>query len=157
MSTAGRAGAGATAAIVIAMASTLFLPSEGRRYVPYRDIVGVVTVCNGHTGHDIENRRYTDAECDAFADKDLREAYVHVHRCIPEDAPVEVQAALTDMTANLGPRAVCGSTIQRVARRHDWKSVCAGILAWINAGGKPSNGMANRRIDEREMCLRYAR
>lgn len=146
---------GGTAAVVIALAATLFLPSEGRRYVPYHDIVGVLTVCNGHTGPDIENRRYTDAECDALADEDLREAYTYVAKCIPAETPVEVQAALVDMTATLGPRAVCGSTIQRVARQHDWKSVCAGILAWINAGGKPDNGIANRRVDEREMCLRY--
>lgn len=145
----------ATAAAVIALAATLFYPGEGKVNMPYRDIVGVLTVCRGHTGPDIENRYYSDAECDALADEDLREAYTYVAKCIPDAAPIEVQAALVDMTATLGPRAVCGSTIQRVARDHDWKSVCAGILAWINAGGKPDNGMANRRIDEREVCLRY--
>lgn len=34
---------------------------EGRRYVAYRDVVGVLTVCDGHTGADIIlGKRYSD-------------------------------------------------------------------------------------------------
>ncbi|HAK1939297.1 TPA: lysozyme, partial [Salmonella enterica] len=45
---------------------------EGRRYVAYRDVAGVITVCDGYTGKDIvPGRRYTDAECDALLNKDL--------------------------------------------------------------------------------------
>ncbi|WP_145531836.1 glycoside hydrolase family protein, partial [Yersinia kristensenii] len=39
---------------------------EGRKYVAYYDVVGVLTVCDGHTGKDIiPNKKYSDAECDA--------------------------------------------------------------------------------------------
>lgn len=31
---------------------------ENIAYMPYRDIAGVLTVCVGHTGPDIEMRRY---------------------------------------------------------------------------------------------------
>lgn len=35
---------------------------EGRRYVPYPDIAGVLTVCDGHTGADIvRSKTYTRA------------------------------------------------------------------------------------------------
>ena len=38
---------------------------EGTEYVPYRDIVGVLTVCQGYTGPGIvPGKVYTKAECD---------------------------------------------------------------------------------------------
>lgn len=147
--------AGAVAA-VIALAAALFMPSEGKRNVPYRDIVGVLTVCYGHT-HDVQNRYYTNSECRELVNLDLMDAYTNVHRCIPGPIPLSVDAALVDAAANLGSRVVCGSTIQRMALAGKWKSVCAGLFAWINAGGEPSDGIANRRVKERELCLRDVR
>ena len=54
----------------IAIASVLITgPSgndglEGVSYIPYKDIVGVWTVCHGHTGKDIMlGKTYTEAEC----------------------------------------------------------------------------------------------
>ena len=45
---------------------------EGVSYIPYEDIVGVWTVCHGHTGKDIMlGKTYTEAECKALLNKDL--------------------------------------------------------------------------------------
>ena len=45
---------------------------EGVSYIPYKDIVGVWTVCHGHTGKDIiPGKTYTEAECKALLNKDL--------------------------------------------------------------------------------------
>ncbi len=62
----------------IAIASVLITgPSgddglEGVSYIPYKDIVGVWTVCHGHTGKDIMlGKTYTEAECRALLNKDL--------------------------------------------------------------------------------------
>ena len=62
----------------IAIASVLITgPSgndglEGVSYIPYKDIVGVWTVCHGHTGKDIMlGKTYTEAECKALLNKDL--------------------------------------------------------------------------------------
>ncbi|AJJ12169.1 lysozyme domain protein [Yersinia rohdei] len=44
---------------------------EGREYVPYYDVVGVLTVCDGHTGKDIIlGKCYSDTECDALLHSD---------------------------------------------------------------------------------------
>lgn len=60
----------------IAIATTMLSGKdglEGRKYEAYRDVVGVLTVCDGHTGSDIIiNKRYTDKECDALTRKDLQ-------------------------------------------------------------------------------------
>ena len=42
---------------------------EGRAYDPYKDVAGVWTVCDGHTGSDI---KYTDRECDRLMWNDLQ-------------------------------------------------------------------------------------
>ncbi|EII35832.1 endolysin domain protein [Escherichia coli 4.0967] len=45
---------------------------EGVSYIPYKDIVGVWTVCHGHTGKDImPGKTYTEAECKALLIKTL--------------------------------------------------------------------------------------
>ncbi|ELW9383363.1 lysozyme, partial [Klebsiella pneumoniae] len=45
---------------------------EGVRYNPYQDVVGVWTVCYGHTGKDIMlGKKYTETECRALLSKDL--------------------------------------------------------------------------------------
>ena len=66
----------------IAIASVLITgPSgndglEGVSYIPYKDIVGVWTVCHGHTGKDIMlGKTYTKAECKALLNKDFTHSF----------------------------------------------------------------------------------
>ena len=138
-------------AAVLALAAGIVAHFEGLRHDPYKDVIGVLTVCYGHT-HGVEDRTYTQAECDALMQGDLAQADAAVRRCIPE-APGPVEAALVSATYNIGPRVVCGSTIQKRAQAGDWKGVCDGLLAWKYAGGKVSPGLLNRRSAERDLCL----
>jgi lysozyme len=47
---------------------------EGRRYTPYRDVAGALTVCDGHTGADIvKGKTYTESDCDRLLNTDLKE------------------------------------------------------------------------------------
>lgn len=65
---AGGGGAVAVATVMVSGKDGL----EGREYLPYRDVVGVLTVCDGHTGSDIiPGKRYTDKECDALTRADM--------------------------------------------------------------------------------------
>ena len=65
----GGSGAITIAAVMLGNADGL----EGRRYYAYQDVVGVWTVCDGHTGTDIRRgHRYTDKECDNLLKADLR-------------------------------------------------------------------------------------
>lgn len=58
------AGGGLMALIV-----TMITNFEGNEPKPYRDVVGVLTVCYGHTDSDIiPTKVYTKAECDALLD-----------------------------------------------------------------------------------------
>lgn len=150
--------AGIIGATVIAVAFVLSIASpfvskwEGREHRPYRDSVGVLTVCNGHTGPGIEMRPYSDAECDAFLRADLAEALAIVRGCIHRPLPVNVEAAFTSAAFNIGPRVVCGSTLQRKANAGDIMGACAELSRWDYAGGKRVRGLTRRRASERAMC-----
>ena|SRR5690348_3703542 len=139
-------------ALALVLATGLVTAWEGYRPTPYRDVTGILTACYGHTGG-VQHKTYTKAECDALMQGDLAEADATVRSCIPGPMPGPVEAALVDATYNIGPRVVCGSTIQKRAQAGNWKGVCDGLLAWRYAGGKVSQGLLNRREAERKLCL----
>lgn len=147
-----KTGIAAGVAAVLVLAAAIVKPWEGKENDPYRDIVGVLTVCYGHTGG-IENRRYTDAECDALLGKDLAEAHSHVKRCITKPLPVGAEAAFISAAYNIGPKVVCGSTLQRKANAGDIKGACGQLLNWVYAGGKKVKGLVNRRQAEYKVCM----
>jgi len=148
LKTAMKAGGGA-----LALAAPLIMYWEGARFEPYRDAVGVLTVCYGHTGADIiEGKRYTKAECEALLATDMREANRHVNRCLPWPKLAHVEAALTSAAFNIGPSVVCGSTLQKKAQANDWPGACAELDRWKYAKGRELRGLVLRRADERALC-----
>lgn len=141
------------AAAVLALAGPLIARWEGVRYKPYRDVVGVWTVCYGHTGSDVvPGKEYTKAECDALLKADMAVAQAQVRRCIRHPMLVQVEAALVDLVFNVGPRGVCGSGVQRAADANDWPQVCAELDKWKFAGGRVYDGLVYRRMDARYLC-----
>lgn len=153
--TVGLGGAAGLAA-VLALAGPMVSRWEGRSLDPYRDIANVWTVCDGETA--VPMRRYTDAECDAMRERSLRRHASPILQCLPPAAPVEVKAAFTSFGYNVGVTAACNSTAARKARAYDYRGACDGLLAWNKArvGGQLRfvQGLANRRADERALCLK---
>ncbi|HFV6232506.1 lysozyme [Escherichia coli] len=91
----------------IAIASVLITgPSgndglEGVSYIPYKDIVGVWTVCHGHTGKDIMlGKTYTKAECKTLLNKDLATVARQINPYIKVDIPETTRGALYSFVYN---------------------------------------------------------
>lgn len=123
------------------------------RGAPYFDKIGSVwTVCDGHTGNVNPKHHYSDAECDALREQDLAEANSHVRRCIPVPMLPQIEGALTDAAFNIGPKVVCGSTLQRKALANDWPGACAELDRWNRGGGRVVSGLVKRRYDDRKLC-----
>ncbi|NDJ59429.1 lysozyme [Enterobacteriaceae bacterium 4M9] len=127
---------------------------EGREYIPYRDVVGVVTVCDGHTGSDIIwGKRYTDNECDELTRKDLTHIAKQVQPYIKVPTTETQRAAIYSFAYNVGPTAAINSTLLKKLNAGDAVGACNELRRWVFAGGKKWRGLMNRREVEREVCL----
>jgi lysozyme len=128
---------------------------EGTEYKPYKDIVGVLTVCNGYTGPDIiPGKVYTKAECDGLLKKEVTEHGLGILKCITVPINQHQYEALTSWAYNVGVGAACKSTAIRLLNQGDYRGACDQLLRWNKAGGKEVRGLTRRRIAERELCLK---
>ncbi|HID4130782.1 TPA: lysozyme [Pluralibacter gergoviae] len=126
---------------------------EGRQHVPYRDVVGVLTVCDGHTGKDIvPGRRYSDAECDALTRADLQRIARQVDLHIKVPATETQRAAIYSWAYNVGTTAAINSTLLKKLNAKDYAGACAELKRWVYAGGQKWRGLMNRRDVEYQVC-----
>lgn len=153
MSARAKVAIGGGLAAVLALAAPLVMKWEGVRYEPYRDAVGVLTVCEGITGPEVvAGKKYTRAECDAMLSKHMLIANGYVNACITSPMLPGQEAALTSAVYNIGPSVVCGSTLQSYANAGNWPAACAELSRWDKAAGRTYRGLTLRRADERAMC-----
>ena len=142
-------------AAVLAIAAPLVAKWEGLRYAAYPDPAtggAPWTACYGSTRGIKPGDVFTKAQCDELLRLDMLDADATVRRCIPVPMLRHVEAALTSLVFNVGPRAVCGSTIQRKAMANDWPGACAELSRWDKAAGRQMRGLTLRRADERKLC-----
>lgn len=126
---------------------------EGREYVAYKDVVGVLTVCDGHTGKDIiPGKRYTDKECDALTRADLTRIAKQVDPAIKVPTTETQRAAIYSFAYNVGANATINSTLMKKLNAKDYVGACDELRRWNYAGGKQWKGLINRREVEREVC-----
>ncbi|WP_439412007.1 lysozyme [Enterobacter ludwigii] len=145
----GGSGAISIAAVMLGNADGL----EGRRYYAYQDVVGVWTVCDGHTGADVRRgHRYTDKECDALLQSDLSKVSAAIDPLIKVRIPETTRAALYSFTYNVGTRAFISSTLLKKLNSEDVPGACKELQRWTYAGGKQWKGLVTRREIEREVC-----
>lgn len=143
-------------AIVLASAGLISAVGmlEGTRYVPYEDIVGVWTVCQGYAGKDVvRDKRYTPAECAGLTESQLKEKGAAVLRCVTVPIKQHEYDAYTLFTYNVGTAAFCRSSLLKKLNQGDHVGACNGLLAWDYAGGLRVAGLTRRREYERRMCL----
>lgn len=146
---AGGSGAVAIASVMLGNADGL----EGRRYYAYQDVVGIWTVCDGHTGADIRRgHRYTDRECDSLLNADLRKVANTIDPLIKVRIPDTTRAALYSFTYNVGTDAFAKSTLLKKLNAGDVSGACSELQRWTYAGGKQWKGLISRREIERAVC-----
>lgn len=127
---------------------------EGKSNDPYRDIVGVQTVCYGETR--VEMRRYSDAECLGMLQQAVKGFETQVLKCTPSlaDRPYQLAAA-TSLAYNIGATAYCRSTVDRRFDQGRFKEGCEAFKLWNRAGGRVVKGLVNRRNAEYKLCVTY--
>ncbi|WP_337021841.1 lysozyme [Pantoea anthophila] len=127
---------------------------EGRCYVPYRDVAGVLTVCDGHTGPDIvSNKTYSDSECDSLLREDLKPVQAAVDSLVTVPLSDHQRAALYSFTYNTGTDAFSRSSLLKKLNAGDKTGACSEMRRWVFAGGRKWRGLMKRRETERALCM----
>lgn len=146
--------AGVVSGGALAIAAVLIPSQEGVEYKPYQDVVGVWTVCAGHTGSDIvKGKIYTESECHALLHNDLAKVAAQIDPYIKQPIPETTRAALYSFTYNVGSGAFRQSTLLKKINAGDTVGACNELRRWTFAGGKQWKGLMNRREIEREVCM----
>lgn len=127
---------------------------EGREYQPYRDIVGVATVCDGITGPDvIPGKTYTDAECNALTIKHVEKHGSQLLDCIHVRITQGMYEGLAGWAYNVGVGAACKSTAIKLINAGQYEAGCRNLMRWNKAGGQEVRGLTLRREREMKQCL----
>jgi lysozyme len=142
-------GAGAAGILVT------FVPQfEGMILRGYKDPIGIVTACAGHTKTAVFGRAYTLEECNTLLDQDLASHAAGTMKCITVPTSVGERAAYVSFAYNVGTGAFCKSTLVRKLNAGDRVGACNELLRWTKAGGKELKGLVRRRQAELELCLK---
>ena len=144
-------------AAVAALATAIAVPAEGLRQWAYYDPPGVLTVCYGHTGKDVElNVKYSLDKCKAMLTADMLEAVQIVEACHP-NLPPNVHAAFADAVYNIGPKVACESTASRLLDAGQIDAACRELPRWNKSRVAgvlvPLPGLTKRRNAEMQLCL----
>lgn len=143
------------ALIGAAAATTLtsFVPEfEGMILRGYKDPVGIVTACAGHTLTAQLGRPYTKEECDSLLEYDLTVHAKGVMQCVNVDMTPGQKAAFVSFAYNVGVRKFCTSTMAKKLNAKDYAGACKELSRWTTAGGKQLMGLVKRRAAERALC-----
>lgn len=156
---------GPLAAIVGAVAATSLFASvpreEGTEYKAYRDIAGILTVCNGDTEDVHPGLIETPEGCRQRLEKQLVAHARPVMACTPslsETGRDWQRAAAVSLAYNIGVGAWCRSTADRRFDAGNWRGGCDAFLSWskarVNGQLRTVQGLLSRRQRERAICLR---
>lgn len=127
---------------------------EGVRYQPYRDVIGLWTVCYGHAGSDVMlGKTYSETECRALLNKDLTAVARQINPFIRVEIPEATRGALYSFVYNVGAGNFRTSTLLRKINQGDIQGACDQLRRWTYAGGQQWKGLITRREIEREVCL----
>ena len=146
-------------------ALVLLMALEGFRAVPYRDIVGVWTDGYGNTHGVVPGKAVTEPEARATLVKHIKVFGQGVLDCLDREPSQGQYDAWVLMAVNTGlgaPGKADGwcwlksgrkSTLVRRFNAGDEGGACLAMLAWVNAGGRYSQGLFNRRWQEYQLCI----
>lgn len=138
----------ASAALLLSMVPVF----EGTVLKTYRDPIGVLTSCMGHTGPELRmGQKWTPEQCQQQLAEDLVR-HADALACINRPLSDGQKAAFVSFAFNVGDKAFCGSTLARKANAGDMTGACAELSRWTLAGGKQLPGLVKRRAIEREVC-----
>nr|WP_314710473.1 lysozyme [uncultured Comamonas sp.] len=138
--------------VAAGLVAPLVAKYEGTVLRTYRDPIGIITACTGHTGPELRmGQTFTRQQCEQMLYQDLVQ-HADALGCITQPLTDGQRAAFLSFAFNVGEGAFCKSTLVRKANAGDLQGACAELSRWTYAGGKQLPGLVQRRAAERQMC-----
>ncbi|MBL4761731.1 MAG: lysozyme [Gammaproteobacteria bacterium] len=139
------------------VADPLVAKFEGKRNQSYKDIVGVWTICYGHTKTARPNQYKSDRECADLLAVELLEYRHNLHVYFAPTTRSRLtanrDAAYVSLAYNVGVRGAGKSTATRRLNAGNLRGGCHALAWWNKAGGRVVRGLVIRRSVERDLCL----
>lgn len=136
---------------------------EGRVNAAYLDLVGVPTICSGHTRTitkaDVEaGVTWTDAKCDELLRVELVEYRRELHEFFTTETkdtrlPPKRDAAYSSLAFNVGWTGAGNSTATKRLNAGNIAGGCDALTWWNRAGKRVVRGLVRRRADEYALCM----
>lgn len=127
---------------------------EGTSFKVYKDVGGVLTVCQGYTGPEVKlGDTWTKPQCDDVTKKALAIHGAGALACTHHPITQEYYEAVASFTYNVGVPAYCDSTMRKMIDAGDLSGACDQFLRWTKVKGKVWRGLMNRREAERRLCV----
>ena len=146
-------GAGATTAVALS-GTALIAPNEGLVLETYRDAVGIITACYGHTGPELKmGMKFTLDECNMMLLADLEKHNKEMRRYVAVPLTEYQEAAFTSFVYNVGVGNWKNSTMLKLLNKGDYKGACDQLTSWVYAKGIKLKGLVTRRGIESNACL----
>ena len=155
----------AVTALAMSLVGLLAL-HEGDVRKPYKDQVGVWTVCRGVTGPSvIPGKTYTAAECNSLEMAYVAQMARKMDACVRTPLSFDEWMAYGHWSYNVGTSAFCTSTLVKKLNAGDRRGACYEMGRWtfIKINGVSVNcrnpkykcgGIPTRRDFEVNMCLK---
>jgi lysozyme len=122
---------------------------EGCKLKAYKCPADVWTIGYGHTGGDVhEGKVITQSEADALLAVDLERFERGVYDLVTVPLNQNQFDALVSFAFNLGLGALGKSTLLKYVNNGEFSAAQKEFQKWVNAGGKPVNGLKIRRAAE---------
>jgi len=121
---------------------------EGMRQYAYQDIVGVWTICYGHTEGVKPGDTMTPLQCKEQLEAESKVYWDQVDRLVVPPMLPREQIAFSLLTYNIGINAFKTSTLLRYANSGNMPAACLQILKWVK-----NPRLARRRQIEHDICI----
>ncbi len=143
---------GGSSAILLAGLVGYFEPSSTPG-VPYQDVTGVWTNCNGNT-HEVDpNITMTVSLCTEVDANNERQALTSLDKVVKVTLTNNQRAAFADFIYNVGEGKFNHSTMLQLINEEKVPEACKELLRWVYAGGKKLPGLVARRQAEYTICI----
>jgi lysozyme len=133
---------------------TRLVEREGMRRKAYRDVVGIWTICCGHTSAAglpkvTPGLEKTLDQCRDILKKDVAKFEKCVEDVIDQPMSQHQFDAMVSLAFNIGCNAFSRSTVAREFNKGNHAKSADAFRMWKKAGGKTVAGLVNRRENER--------